>query len=673
MSRLSSRLRFFLAVALLLIAVMLRLWDFTTLPPGYAATEITDVQIAESVRAGEISVFYDLGNKGREGLYHITQALVAAFIGNGPLGYRMLSVWINLLALALVYAVGRRLFGSVAGLGAMALLAVSFYPVLLSRQITPTTMIPFLVAVVLLTIATSTPIYRRRRKSGDTTTTATALGFFLGVSIYIHPIGLLLILMSMIFIGYMIRSRQPMSRRRISYLAFAVLLMVILIMPYLISSIRVPQLGGMERLTGEELQFNAESIFASVQGIVIDGDENPLNNLPGQALFDPLSGLLILVGFAGAVIRWREPKYTLILVASVILMPVFLMAGNAPYFPNYAGSLPLLALFFGLGLATLSQYLKRYGPYLAVIFLAVFVGIKADALTRTLFEDWGQSDAVQTVYNGRLGELALHVDHTANTIPTVVCGWRFNDTTEQITDAELIGLMLNRRNGDIRYVNCNNALIMTNGGERQQIILPDANTLTTTNPQISAWLDQGTWLSDLPEQGVLELDVENALADQVGVFTVSAPASYSPEVESASEVVYPPISFSNNLTFLGYVPPGNTIYAPGETLTLVTYWRIQEGVVPSDLRLFTHVLADPGASPPANTDTIHLDSRRLQSRDVFLQATQVPLPESLPGGTYTLSIGAYQDTSDIRLDILQDGQLFGNRLLLYDITVEAPG
>jgi len=128
------------------------------------------------------------------------------------------------------------------------------------------------------------------------------------------------------------------------------------------------------------------------------------------------------------------------------------------------------------------------------------------------------------------------------------------------------------------------------------------------------------------------------------------------------------VTFGGNLTFLGYVTDESIEYRPGDTLTLVTYWRV-DGRVPRDLRLFVHVLADPGARPPANRDIINLSPRNLQNRDVFVQVTRVPLPESLPPGEYQISTGAYQETSDQRLDVLQDGEPRGTRLFLYPIQI----
>ncbi|MCU0481383.1 MAG: hypothetical protein MUE54_09240, partial [Anaerolineae bacterium] len=59
----------------------------------------------------------------------------------------------------------------------------------------------------------------------------------------------------------------------------------------------------------------------------------------------------------------------------------------------------------------------------------------------------------------------------------------------------------------------------------------------------------------------------------------------------------------------------------------------------------------------------------LQDRDVFVQATNVIFPENFPTGEYILSIGGYQDTSGIRLDVLENGMPRSTSLFLGKITV----
>ena len=65
------------------------------------------------------------------------QALLTAVTspGGGLIGYRILSVWVGMITLALIYALGSRLFGNLAGLSALALMSVTLLPIVLSRTV----------------------------------------------------------------------------------------------------------------------------------------------------------------------------------------------------------------------------------------------------------------------------------------------------------------------------------------------------------------------------------------------------------------------------------------------------------------------------------------------------------------------------------------------------------
>ncbi|GAB4520966.1 MAG: hypothetical protein OHK0046_31750 [Anaerolineae bacterium] len=675
--RLSSKVSFFFAVLILLAAAALRMNALTTLPPGLHDGEIIDIRIAETAREGTIEVFYDLNGEGRESLYHLTLTFVTSLTGNGPLGYRMFSVWVGMLAVAGVYALGKRLFGYIGGLAAMSLMAFTFYPVVLSRQITRETALPLMFTIILLALTLVLPVYRRRRRRSDNTSAAAVLGAFLGFTLYLHPVGIALVFFSTITIAYMVISRQQLiSRRRLSYILFALLVMVIISMPYVISTIRRPQLSGFDRLTGTDYPaVSLTSAAQSIGGIFWLGDPNPINNLPQHPLLDPVMALLVGVGLFFMVREWRNPRHLVLLIALLCLSPIFLFATKTADFIHFAAVLPLLALFYGLGVSSLRRIHPQYGSWAAIFVLLISLSLTLYRTWTVLFEDWAENAEVAVAYNSLYGQLAHYIDRTADSIPTVLCGWRLEQSPTALTlsDAQLITLMMNNRDAPLRQANCATSLIMTNGGANEQIVLPSSTVWQEAHPEILRWLSLGEPVADpgIPAGSVLKLNVEQALADRIGLLTVETPVRYAPEVGgSRDELVYTPVNFGGNLTFLGYVLDSDVTYEPGDVMTLVTYWRVA-GPVPPDLRLFTHVLSDPGAAPPANTDTIGVSPRMLRDRDVFIQVTYVPLPSSLPEGEYAVSIGAYQATSDDRLSVLVDGTTRGTRLFLINVEVVA--
>lgn len=676
----SSRLSFWLSISIIFIALVLRLWDLPSLPAGLSDEEIVDIRITETIRdGGGISVFYDLGTEGREGFYHATLATLTTFIGNGTLGYRMISLWAGIITVALVYAIGIRLFGRFAGLSAMAFMAFGFAPIVFSRHITPEVFLPLQLSAVLLALAQALPTYRRRQKRTINTTIFASLGVFSTLGLYVHPIGIPILILVVIYMLYMSRyADQLISKRRLRYIRFSMTLMAIMAIPYFTSTIRRPNLHGFNRLF-DDGAITLQNMLDSVTSLVTTGDSNPLYNLLDRPLLDPFSAGLIVLALIICIREWRQPRYGLLIMSVVLLLPTALFTNDAPHFTRYLVLLPIFALLFGLAIhrITSSPYLNKTSTRLVTIGFIALIGANLGWATNDLFNKWRDDEAVQTAYNTRLGQLALHIDQHATEIPMVVCGWSPDQSpsASQLTQAQIIDLMLNRDNAPIRYTECNRGITMTNGGAEQQILLPNPDVIETTHPLVREWFDLATPLTDtndnLPDDAVLIFDDVDTLADRLGVFTVSRPIRFAPETGNASDEIEefgPPISLGGNITFLGYESVDEGAYDPSSTLTIATYWRA-DGEVPPDLHIFVHILADPAASPVANFDTISVTPSRLRDRDVFVQITYVTIPETLPAGEYQVSVGAYQDSSNIRLEVLEDGTPRGDRLFLYTIEV----
>ncbi len=682
MSNRANRIIYALAVIFLLLSATLRLWDLPTLPPGLTDNEIDDIQITEAARQGNPRVFFNLRGEGREGMYHILLASATSLTGGGLVGYRMLSVFAGMLSLAMVYAVGKRLFGSSAGLTSLAMLAIGMFPVLLSRGIWREALVPLYVSGVLLALARAFPVYGTASQREARTIPFAGLGVALGFGFYIHPISLVVALAVMIFIAYMVLSRQPLSRRTLSYTWFAVVVMIVLATPYLIATLGAPELSGAQRLfIDQEVPDNLtplQSLIAGLSGIAFRGDTNPTHNLPQRPLIDLVSALLLLVGIAAAVRYWRQPRFALLVICTIIVLPVALLANNSPNFLAMAGALPLIALLFGLGATTLYRSFPSRSRILIALLIVGLLIFNLQWTIRDFFQTWREDEATHTAFNARLGALAHYVDVTAATSDTVVCSpsavaiGTGEPAPAGITQTQRLLLMMHRQTAPLRYADCGSGLIFTNGGGATQIIAPDEMTLANINPFLRVWYDAGETLSrpDLPPDGVVIMNVERQLADTIGRLTTTAPLSFAPEAPGGQEVTAPPIRMGGNISFLGYEQTGDGVYAPGDTVPIVTYWRV-DGDVPSDLRLFVHVLSDPSAIA-LQWDGISVLPSQLQARDVFVQVAFLQLPFEILDGVYGLSVGAYEDNTDIRLPVYDSNNIErGARLFMGQITVES--
>src|SRR5690606_27787715 len=154
----------------------------------------------------------------------------------------------------------------------------------------------------------------------------------------------------MIFIAFMIVSPQPLSRRTLSYIGFAILVMIIVTVPYMVSSIRLPGLDGAGRVFEDyrtAVKPPLQAIIDSLSGIFFSGDNNPIHNMPRRPLVDLFSGVIIVIGFLAAIRRWNRPRFALPLVALLTLAPIAFLRPNSPDFNGFAVLLPVIALFFG--------------------------------------------------------------------------------------------------------------------------------------------------------------------------------------------------------------------------------------------------------------------------------------------------------------------------------------
>ncbi len=671
----SSRVGYLLAVMLLLLGAALRLHTLSAFPVGFSNTEITDVQVTERVRQGGIEVFYDIGNgEGREGLYNMVQAVLTSVFGNGLFGYKLLSLWVGMLVLAVVYALAQRLFGPLVGVAALALLTTNMWAIVLSHLMLRETILPLLVALMLLTLARTLAVYKGIHASVPDTTVFVLLGVLLGLGFYVHPVHLLIVLFSMIAIAFRLFSKQRLSSQNISYLLFSLLVMIIIAMPYLISTVRLPGLSGAVRVfdhytIAENSPFKA--VADTVGAMLFVGDSNPARNLPGRPLIDLVSGLVVLVGILTTARQWRNGRYALLLIASVVLLPAAIFSRTTPDFLAFTPLLPLVALYFGLGIGIIYRSVVPSTRLAVLLGTVVLFAFNLGWSVGDLFTNWPAVPGVNRAYHARAGHLAQYVDATAAQTPTVVCDSQGAiESLDTYSATDLMLLMMNHKDVPLRYIDCGSGMIFVNGGNKQQVIMPDPQTLTLMQPYLRRWFDQGNQPNTMPPNSVVLLDVSKSLADVVGRFTTTAPAGYAPDAVGGSGLAVPPVRFGGNLSFLGYEKDGDQVYSPGGIYTSVTYWRV-DGVVPPDLRLFTHILADPASAPAAQNDTISIkDLSNLKSRDVFIQIIFVPLPLNIPQGMYGISVGAYTAGDDVRMPVLFNDTPRGNRLFIGQITVK---
>ena len=131
--------------------------------------------------------------------------------------------------------------------------------------------------------------------------------------------------------------------------------------------------GSFSQRAGEVIAFNDASPLARMgQAAVANvlqffvpgrGDMDQFYNLPGRAVFDPLTAALALIGVAALLWRWRQPAALFLLTwFGALLLPSFLATDRFPTLPRVLGVIPGVYFFTAIGLLTVVSALwKMFG------------------------------------------------------------------------------------------------------------------------------------------------------------------------------------------------------------------------------------------------------------------------------------------------------------------------
>ena len=92
------------------------------------------------------------------------------------------------------------------------------------------------------------------------------------------------------------------------------------------------------------------------------GDLAQFYNLPGRAVFDPLTALLALIGVATLLWRWRDPAALFLLTwFPALLLPAFLATDRFPTLPRVLGVIPGVYFLPAVGVGVVVGKIVRHG------------------------------------------------------------------------------------------------------------------------------------------------------------------------------------------------------------------------------------------------------------------------------------------------------------------------
>jgi len=632
-----------LAFLIAIVAVTLRLYRLDAAPPGLQHDEVFHGHDAATVLLGHYPIYFP-SNAGNEPSYIYLTAGTIALFGKNAWGIRLAAV---LCGLATVLFTGlwiRRAYNTRTALIASALIAVTFWPLFMSRVGLRSAALPPLAA------ATAWVFWRAMQETSHKSHIAgfVLAGILLGATLYTYPAARALpiayLLFAIVYSLFPLRSSLPPSERPRStlygLLAFFVVAGLVFLPLYLYlakapeADVRLQQLVSIGAVSALQ-KGDAGPLLANVRDTLgmftFRGDPVWRYNIAGRPVFDPLVGALFYLGLLVALWRAREPRH----LFALIWLPVGLLPGilsdSAPSFLRASASLPAAFLFPALGADWLIE--RKWKRALTLMVAAVIASSGAFTI-RDYFVVWPAQSQVREVYRSDLADVARWLDARGDETPVVIASTNPHDLDPFLFDFEL------RRPRPIKWVDRAYGLIFPQ--ERALYISPAS---TPFAPELRDLIGAAPLVSQ----------------DSFVAYEATAPR-ITPQA-----VLTTPVRFGDRLDLMGYQSSASV--KPGEWVRVWTYWRVVDDTRGEQwpLAVFAHLL-DAREQFVAGRDLLAVPTAGWRTGDVWVQFQDIPVPPSASPGVYSLEIGVYSRAAQsVQRWRLPDGS---DRLLLPPVQIK---
>ncbi len=669
------------ALGVAALAFFLRVYLLPYVPFGWHPDEATKGLLARDLLAGKCCPVFFSAFTGREALYVYLEAGAFALFGEGMFAGRLLSAFIGTLTVALTYALGKILFGRRVGLLTAALLAVSLWHLIASRNGYRAVLQPLVQLSVLW------PLFLGWRVApGRVWRYFVVAGFFLGLTQYTYTAARAF----PVLVGSILLLALALSPSRVTrywrQLMLMVLVAFVVFLPLGIHFYRHPIdfYGRAAQISvftpswagGDPWGRLRQSLKETARMFTVWGDPNYRFNIAGRPVFGAADGALfyggLLVGLWLAVRNKGLRRLTyaaLFLWLGIMLVPMVLSAEGLPYYQRAIGILPALYFFPALSLSCILHLALRATPakarlrYLWCGVLALFfVGLTVRTY-RDYFFAWhtamrnDDDRRVAMVYvadylkqQGPLGDVYLSTEYAEH--PT-------------------LAFLAPQRYDGIHWFNAQQSLPLPPPGiEATYVMLlenPPQRALMSRVPDLSR-VDTG-----LDRFGRAVFEVYRWEGGPYPQAADQSPAIWSWEVTfepgDPDHLRHPidlPVNFGDVMEFVGHDRSAETI---GETLEVVLYWRLLRRPE-RHYSIFAHLLDAQGQIVGEYDRNAYPTSFWWESGgEILLSYFPLQVKPGTPPGEYQLEFGVYHQPTGERLPIYQNGEMVADRLLLRPVKV----
>lgn len=656
-------------VVILLVALGLRLWHLTAVPPGLTHDEANHGREAIGILNGITLYFFPL-NYGSEPLYSYTVAGFMGLLGRNLFALRLVNVVFGVAVIAMTAAWAAPRLGHSAAerrltalLGA-ALMAVSFWPLASSREALRAGMLPFFMA---LAVWFFWRILETRAPAGWPPALSSrpgrlvwlVVGFALTIvaTYHIYLAARVTWLLFPLYLGYLAVVWRAVFRRAwapvlagLGLAALAAIPMVLYLRANPEMQTRLGMLDGpLQQITGGDWLPVLTNVRDALLAFVWPGfgDQFLAYNIPGRPVFDAVSAVFFVLGVAVCLWRRRSPVYAFLLLWFVVGIAPSLITGPTANTTRNLAALPAVYLLAAVGFAAPATWLigrvaadSRRWATVAAGALALGWVVWAGWVSATdYFQRWGRSAEVRDAYQQTLVQSLDTVDGASLAGPLV-----FSSVYPGPAHDSSVALVLAADRPAVsgaRWTDARFALLLPDDSDTT-VIIPAATPPHAAFERLLIPIERVTVSSD-------DLNPFFTL-NQIDEGQVRALLRWA-------ALDGPPANFGGAAKLIGARWLTDAA-APGETAELLTVWRVLDPalagplVPPSfttDAVAFTHVLDDAG-QVITQRDSLDTPSWSWQPGDLLLQIHPVVAPAH--SGEYAAVVGLYDRTSGARLPVV---------------------
>ena len=668
-------------LAILLLAVFLRLGGLATVPPGLTHDEAVHGLTAWEIVEGARPLYIPIAN-GREPLFDYATAAVMALIGPSGFAVRLTAVYFSLLLFALSYAWVRRAFNERVALLTLATFALNFWAVMTARHALRSITLPtlFTAAVLLWWWVAFQPVSpsasqlvshpKSKIQNLKSKIAIPLAGFLLGLAAYTYfPIRLLWVLFPaavaswwLIAPAWAARAWRPtLLLLGVATLTAAPLAVYLWQTPT--AEARISQLAQPIETArvGDFAPLLANST-AALRSLVVPsaGDSAWRYNIAGQPLLPNFFAWLAGFGLLILLWQWRKPAHSFVLIwFGLALLPV-LVTGSALSVPRAIGLqpvlflLPALALDWALGRGEREEERGSRGageqgsrgaeaipnpqsairnpqspvPVAGWLAIGLLYGLMGLQTVQGYFVEWANHPEVRLQYEAAV----VTALHSLNDPPPTSAA--LSVATPGRYHAQAIALLSTQYSAlsTQRFFNGQHSLLLPSGAENPTVIFVGAAQPAAEWEPLMADFAAVTILPQPATDIDQPIVVYTAPAAQVRAGWQAAVA----EPETA-------VVFGQTVRLVGHIATQEE-----GVLRLQTLWEVVGEVSGTAEQILFAQLLGPDGVPIAQNDRLDVPSNQWQVGDWFWQMHLLSLPTGANAADLPLIIGFYDVAEPLR-------------------------